>query len=150
MHSQRHVSEQYNPIPSYWYKLSHAMRLWFFSSSVNNIQTRMRSHPVGCLIFGLLPYFICANSEGSGETARMRRLSWAFAGRLCDKHQNFMGWLIWPVVTRDLPDIKYSSMPLFFPGLYLWVKRYNNMASHCPYQSFPKNHTLTHTTGQSF
>ena len=31
-----------------------------------------------CLIFGrtlrLLPYFMCANSEGSGETARMRRL----------------------------------------------------------------------------
>ena len=30
------------------------------------LQTRMRSHPVG-----LLPYFMCANSEGSGETVRM-------------------------------------------------------------------------------
>ena len=32
-----------------------------------------------CLIFGrtlrLLPYFMCANSEGSGETAQMRRLA---------------------------------------------------------------------------
>ena len=32
-----------------------------------------------CLIFGrahrLLPYFMCANSKGSGETARMRRLA---------------------------------------------------------------------------
>ena len=32
-----------------------------------------------CLIFGwtirLLPYFMCANSEGSGETVRMRRLA---------------------------------------------------------------------------
>ena len=40
------------------------------------------------LIFGrtlpLHPYLMCANSEGSGETARMRRLAWAFAGRLCD------------------------------------------------------------------
>ena len=42
-----------------------------------------------CLIFGrilrLLPYFMYANSEGSGETAQMRRLAWAFADRLCDK-----------------------------------------------------------------
>ena len=32
-----------------------------------------------CLIFALtlrlLPYFMCATSEGSGETARMRRLA---------------------------------------------------------------------------
>ena len=34
-----------------------------------------------------------ANSEGSGETARMRRLAWAFAGRLCDKYHNLMIWL---------------------------------------------------------
>ena len=32
----------------------------------------------------LLPYFMYVNSEGSGETARMRRLTWAFAGSLCD------------------------------------------------------------------
>ena len=42
------------------------------------------------LIFGqtlhLLPYFMCANSEGSGETARMRSLTRAFAVRLCDKY----------------------------------------------------------------
>ena len=54
------------------------------------LQTRMRSQPVGdiCLIFGrilrLLQYFMRANSEESGETARMRRLAWAFTGRLCD------------------------------------------------------------------
>ena len=50
-----------------------------------------------CLIFGrtlrLLPYFMCVNSEGSGETARMRRLAWAFAGRQCDKYHNLMSWL---------------------------------------------------------
>ena len=33
---------------------------------------------------------MCANSEGSGETARMRRLGRAFAGRLCDKYHNLM------------------------------------------------------------
>ena len=36
-----------------------------------------------------------ANTEGAGETARMRRLAWAFAGRLCDKYYNLMSWLIW-------------------------------------------------------
>ena len=41
----------------------------------------------------LLPYFMYANREGSGETARMRRLAWAFAGRLCDKYHNHMSWL---------------------------------------------------------
>ena len=50
-----------------------------------------------CLILGrtlrLLPYFMFANSEGSDETARMRRLAWAFAGRLCDKYHNLMSWL---------------------------------------------------------
>ena len=33
---------------------------------------------------------MCADSKGSGETARMSR---AFAGRLCDKYQNLMSWL---------------------------------------------------------
>ena len=32
----------------------------------------------------LLSYFMCANSEGSGETAQMHRLAWAYAGRPCD------------------------------------------------------------------
>ena len=44
------------------------------------------------LMFGrtlrLRPYFMGANSEGSGETVRMRRLAWAFAVRLCDKYHN--------------------------------------------------------------
>ena len=31
-----------------------------------------------------------ANSEGSGEFARMRRLAWAFGGRLSDKYHNLM------------------------------------------------------------
>ena len=43
----------------------------------------------------LLSYFICANSEGSGETARLSRLAWAFAGRLCNKYHHLMSWLIW-------------------------------------------------------
>ena len=37
---------------------------------------------------------MCANSEGSGKTARIRRLACAFAGRLCNKYHNLMSWLI--------------------------------------------------------
>ena len=53
--------------------LSFLMRLWHFSSSVNSFhQTRMHSHPTRRLIFGqtrqIFPYFMCANSEGSGKT----------------------------------------------------------------------------------
>ena len=35
-----------------------------------------------------------ANSEGSVETARMRRLACDFAGRLCGKSHKLMSWLI--------------------------------------------------------
>ena len=59
---------------------------WTHSSEVH----AQPSNGARCLIFGqtrrLFPYFMCANSEGSGETARMCRLTWAFAGRLCDKY----------------------------------------------------------------
>ena len=65
------------------------------------LQTRMRSHPINgarSLNFGrtlcVFPYFICANSEGSGETVQMCRLAWAFVGRLFDKYHNLMGWLL--------------------------------------------------------
>ena len=40
-----------------------------------------------------IPYFMCVISEGSGETARMRTLAWAFAGRVCDEYQNLVSWL---------------------------------------------------------
>ena len=75
------------------------MRFWLFSSSINSffkVHTQP-SNGVRCLIFGrtlyLLPYFMCANSEGSDESARMCRLAWAFAGRLCGKYHNLMTWL---------------------------------------------------------
>ena len=50
-----------------------------------------------CLIFGrtlrLLLYIMYANNEGSGETAQMLRLAWAFAGRICDKYYDLTSWL---------------------------------------------------------
>ena len=41
-----------------------------------------------CLKVPLDSLLVWASSEGSGETARMRRLAWTFAARICDKHQN--------------------------------------------------------------
>ena len=84
------------------YELTHEIMALFVLRKFI-LQTHMRNQPVElCLIFGgtlrLLPYFMCANSEGSGETARMRRLAWAFAGCLCDKYHNLMSWLKWFII----------------------------------------------------
>ena len=65
---------------------------------------------------------MCANSEGSGETGRLRRLDWAFNGRLCDKYHNLMSWLIlsrqqllWSVVSgAPLSDGKQAPWYLSF------------------------------------
>ena len=40
-----------------------------------------------CLKVSLDSMLVWASSEGSGETARMRRLAWTFAARICDKYQ---------------------------------------------------------------
>ena len=51
------------------------------------LPTCMHSHQVGIDVWffdrtlRLLSYFLFANIDGSGETARMRRLAWVFAGR---------------------------------------------------------------------
>ena len=38
--------------------------------------------------------------------ARMRRLSWAFAGRLCNKYHNLMSWLtLWPSMGECLIEV---------------------------------------------
>ena len=63
------------------------------------LQTRIRSHPMGLYVWflvGLFVYFMCANSEGSGETAWIFMLAWAIAGRISDKYHNLMSWLKWP------------------------------------------------------
>ena len=40
-----------------------------------------------CLKVPLDSLLVWASSEGSGETARMRRLAWTVAARIGDKHQ---------------------------------------------------------------
>ena len=83
-----------------WNEPTHGIMALFFLRKLI-LQMLMRSHPVGLYVLSfrrtlrLLPYFMCANSEGSGETAQMCRLVWAFAGRLCDKYHNLISWLKW-------------------------------------------------------
>ena len=43
--------------------------------------------PAFCLKVPLDSLLVWASSEGSGETARMRRLAWTFAARIGDKYQ---------------------------------------------------------------
>ena len=50
----------------------------------------------------LVPYYVFANCEGSGETAQMYRLTWTFAGRLCDKEL----WTIWTLDDSDLGQLE--------------------------------------------
>ena len=80
------------------------------------LQTYMFSHPMGLDVWFLVEPFVCfhtscdcVNSEGSGETAQMRRLAWAFAGRLCDKYHNLMSWLkcFW---TREISHTTYTHL----------------------------------------
>ena len=61
------------------------------------LQMRMLNHPVGLDVwFSVSPFVYfhtSVDSEGSDETAQMRRLDWAFAGCLYDKYHNLMSWL---------------------------------------------------------
>ena len=45
-----------------------------------------------CLKVPLDLMLVWASSEGSGETARMRRLAWTFAARIGDKNQIRLAW----------------------------------------------------------
>ena len=63
----------------------------------------------------LLPYSTCANSEGSGETAR--------TGRLCDKYHNLVNWLKQCILanssTRPLTFYRFPSKPKTVLQCYL-------------------------------
>ena len=58
--------------------------------------TRMHSHPVGLDVWYLVGPFIYFHTScvrTAKALARLRRLTWAFADRLCDKYHNLMSWL---------------------------------------------------------
>ena len=93
----------YNKVPlkRTFYPIHEIMALFVLRKLI--LQTHMCSHPVRLdvsILVGPFVYFMCANSEGSGETARMRRLPWFFAGRLCGKYHNLMRWFIYVFCLR--------------------------------------------------
>ena len=78
-----------------WYTLIWAAPSEFVSSSIPSWQTltahvqpfRGARDLVFCLKVPLDSLLVWASSEGSDETARMRRLAWTFAARIGDKYQ---------------------------------------------------------------
>ena len=140
------------------FQLSRIMRLWHLSPSVNSIfkQACAAIHWATRLIFGqalrLLPYFMCANSEGSGETAWMHSLAWAFAVCLCDKYHKLMSWLNYTILRNHTPqkplkklclvlsncfhlsvssEIFYTSLSIFYPCLVFktkWARSCENVS----------------------
>ena len=71
---------------------------WTFSKSLLHISEQQRhwrdllgqQTGIFCLNF-LSLYNISANSKGTGETTLMRRLAWAFVGRLCNRKLPYWG-----------------------------------------------------------
>ena len=105
------IKRSWNPVFCKKDHSGHSMRLWYFSTSVNSFSNTHAQPSSGdrCLSLSI-PYFICANSDHSGESVQMRRLAWAFAGRLCDKYHNLMSWLIFErlgmeTVSLDTPKL---------------------------------------------
>ena len=54
-----------------------------------------------CLKVPLDSLLVWASSEGSGETARMRRLAWTFAARICYKYQIRLTRSIWCIALKS-------------------------------------------------
>ena len=74
-------------------KVGPVKRIWFFEHSVmTNFNCACPAIQGArdlafCLKVCLDLLLVWASSGGSGETARMRRLAWTFAARICDKYQ---------------------------------------------------------------
>ena len=63
-----------------------------------------------CLKVPLDSLLVWASSEGSGETARMRRLAWTFAARIGDKYQIRLAWPKWNKYHECIScTVKFSS-----------------------------------------
>ena len=104
-----------------------------------------------CLKVPLDSLLVWASSEGSGETARMRRLAWTFAARIGDKYQirltrsksNQIKSNIFIVSPHSCGIHNYYSACM----IHLYVQQFNNMV-HELYTLMLlllQNHTFTHT-----
>ena len=66
-----------------------------------------------CLKVPLDSLLVWASSEGSGETARMRRLAWTFAARIGDKYRNRLTRSIWYTYYLSAP-LRANKMQSLF------------------------------------
>ena len=79
-----------------------------------------------CLKVPLDSLLVWASSEGSGETARMRRLAWTFAPRIGDTYQiRFTRPICTPWSNLDLAELVMLKPRLIFHSYY---KRKNQMS----------------------
>ena len=78
-----------------------------------------------CLKVPLDSLLVWASSEGSGETARMRRLAWTFAGRIGDKYQ-----------IRLTQSIKYSGIGARRRVVHVHIYTHTGGCRTCHYLSW--------------
>ena len=83
------------------------------------LQTRKRSHPgrldVWLLVWPFV-YFHTSCARTAKALAKLRRLAWAFTGRLCDKYHNPVSWLIYWFPWNIEYEIMYNDM-----GRVKWI-----------------------------
>ena len=119
----------------------------FVSSSIPSWQTlTAHAQPFSgdrdlafCLKVPLDSLLVWASSEGSGETARMRRLAWTFAARIGDKYQirltrsnyncEFFNNLMHIVSIESF----IPCFPMLYSGLLLkiWAATWQNQQNQC-------------------
>ena len=129
--------------------LDHCFFIWapsseFVSSSIPSWQiltahaqpSRGARDLAFCLKVPLDSLLVWASSEGSGETARMRRLAWTFAARIGDKYQIRLTRSIW---YAKVIDTKAHSKTVGFKPVFRiiwWPDFYNNIVME---NMFPNN-----------
>ena len=74
-----------------------------------------------CLKVPLDSLLVWASSGGSGETARMRRLAWTFAARICDKYQIRLA--------RPICLLNLSECPFFCKTVLKYFTSLNSLYS---------------------
>ena len=93
------------------------------------LQTYMRGHPEGLDIWFLVRPFAYFHTSCVGTAMtliKLRRLAWAFAGRLYDKYHNLMSWLKCCLERKDLQGKRF-----FYPHwtvMYFLMLPWKNIA----------------------
>ena len=103
------------------------------------LQMPMCCHPVGLdvwILVGPFVYFHTSCVWTAKALERLRRLAWAFAGCLCDKYHNLMGWLnywfsaahgltllflIWVTTWQNQHDVRPAKTQISLGNCSVWL-----------------------------